>query len=116
MEPVEEIDLKISELKWKSLPVFDRLVRDKGTIVGKKFYTKKRIKELRWFVLSCNVLLVAFALFNVYLTFSHEISAGFKVFGWLVLVSFIAQKIELSMRIGYLKEALFLKHLKKELS
>lgn len=116
METVEELENRIDELKWKSLPFFERLVYKKEQIQGKKFYTKKRIKELKWFVMSCNILLAFFTAFNIYLLINPNISAGFQGFCLFVLAAFFAQKLELGMRIAYLKEARFLKQLKKELS
>lgn len=113
---LEEIEQRISELKWKSLPFFERIVWKKSQIHGQKFYTKKRLKELRWFILSCNILLVLFGMFTVYLFVNPNISTGFQAFCLLVLAAFFAQKIELGMRRSFLMEARFLKQLKKEIA
>lgn len=112
---VEEIDNRIDELKWKSLPFFERIVWKKEQVLGQKFYTKRRLKELEWFILSCNILLVLFGIFTIYSFTNPSISTGFQVFCLLVLTLFFAQKIELGMRISFLKEARFLKQLKKEI-
>lgn len=115
VETVEELENRIDELKWKSLPFFERLVWRKEQIQEKKFYTKKRLKELKWFVLSCNILLAFFAAFNIYLLVAPNISAGFQGFSLLALAAFVALRLELSMRASFLQEARFLKQLKKEL-
>lgn len=111
----QELKERIDELKWKSLPFFERLVWKKEQIHDKKFYTKSRLKELRWFVICCNVLIVILGAFNIWLFFLPDISVELQAFCWVVWMAFIAQKLELRMRLTYLKEALYLKHLKKEI-
>lgn len=115
METVAEIENKMDELKWKALPFFERVVNKKDYVQDKKYYTKKRLQELRWFNLSCNVSLIMFAIFNVYLAFNDMVSEGMQWFFLFVLVIFVAQKIELMTRYSYLKEVRWLKHIKKEI-
>ncbi|MFT6054452.1 MAG: hypothetical protein ACJAS3_000901 [Roseivirga sp.] len=115
METEKVIEGRIEELKWKSLPPFERLIQKKESVQNTKFNRKARLKELNWYMLSANVLIVLMAV-------GMAISLAFQVIGleivWFfifVLAVLLAQRLELSYRLSNLKEVKFLKKLLKDI-
>lgn len=115
METEQEIKQRIEELKWKSLPPFERLIGSKEKLQKEKFGTKARLKELRWYVLSSNIFIILVCLMVGALLFFFHTDNELLWFFIFVLVAALAQKIELNFRLSYLREVRFLKKILKKM-
>ena len=115
METEKVIEGRIEELKWKSLPPFDRLVQNKESLQTNKFNTKERLKELNWYLLSSNVLIIMMSIGVVVSMFLEEVSLELVWFFIFALALLLAQRLELNYRLSNLNEVKFLKKLRKEI-
>jgi hypothetical protein len=116
MEKLEKIDERIVDLKWRALPLVERLMTNKEKLRETKYQVKNRKSQLKWYNQSCYLSIVMIALLNLYLLFNDAVSTEFKFFTLIVLVILLAQKLELWLRYQYLNEVHFLKRIKKEIN
>lgn len=115
MNTVKEIEERIEDLRWKSLPPFKRIVGNKEEIFKSKFGTKERKKELKWHLLSYNILLGLLAIGMLVSILYVEMNDEILLFLLLAMAMIFAQRIEMSQRLNNLREAKFLKKLLKDL-
>jgi len=104
MENIKVIDERIADLKWRAMPLFDKLMT-------KILHLGDRL------IRQSNLALVIVASGLIYLTVAdYNYSSGLM---WLFFSSTImltVLRIELSFRLMCLKEAKFLKKIKSKLS
>lgn len=115
METEKVIEGRIEELKWKSLPPFERLVQNKESVQNNKFNTKERLKELNWYLLSSNVLIIMMSLGVAVSVFLQQVGLEVVWFFVFALALLLAQRLELSYRLSNLNEVKFLKKLRKDI-
>ncbi|MEQ8240207.1 MAG: hypothetical protein RIA69_13395 [Cyclobacteriaceae bacterium] len=115
MEKLEKIDERIVDLKWRALPLAERLMTSKNKLKETKYQVKSRKSQLRWYNQSCYLSIIIISLLNLYLFFNEAVSTEFRFFAFSVLVILLAQKLELWLRYQYLNEVHFLKRIKKEI-
>ncbi|MEL6562258.1 MAG: hypothetical protein AAFQ94_29065 [Bacteroidota bacterium] len=117
MENREAIENRIEDLKWRALPLFDKLMMRKWQISDKPFYAGERRKSLKALIRQMNLAIVLFALGSIYIVLS-SVSYSPSL-SWLFLTALIMSlvvRIELSFRLLCLKEAKFLKKIKQKFS
>ncbi len=115
METEKVIEGRIEELKWKSLPPFERLVQNKENLQNNKFNTKERLKELSWYLLSSNVLIIMMSIGVAVSVFLQQVGLEVVWFFVFALALLLAQRLELSYRLSNLNEVKFLKKLRKDI-
>jgi hypothetical protein len=115
MEKLEKIDARIIDLKWRALPLVERLLINKDEIKELKYREKTRKSELKWYNQSCYTSIIMIALLNIYLLFNQLVSTEFRLFAFAVLIILLAQKLELWLRFQYLNEVHFLKKIRKNI-
>ncbi|MCO6359352.1 hypothetical protein BXY85_1840 [Roseivirga pacifica] len=115
MKTVQEIEERIEQLRWKSLPPFKRITGNKEEVFKDKFGTKERKRELKWHLLSSNILLAILAAGMLTSILFVEVNDEILLFLLLSMALVFAQRIEMSQRLNNLNEAKFLKKLLKQL-
>lgn len=117
MENIEAIENRIEDLKWRALPLFDKLIMSKWQISNKPFYAGERRKALKALIRQMNLAIVIFALGSIYIVLSSvNYSSGLSWLFLTALMMSLAVRIELSFRLLCLKEARFLKKIKQKFS
>lgn len=115
MENREVIENRIEDLKWRALPLFDKLMIKKWQIREKPFYAEERRKALRALIRQMNLAIILFAIGAIYVVFSSvSYSPGLSWLFFTALIMSLVVRLELSFRLLCLKEARFLKRIKQK--
>lgn len=116
MENKDVIESRIEHLKWRALPLFDKLIVRKYQLNEKPFGTGQRRKELKAMIRHINLAIVMFAIGCIYITFAGEnYSSGLSWLFFSALIMTLVVRLELSFRLMCLKEVKLLKKLRQKL-
>ena len=117
MESKEVLESRIEDLKWRALPLFDKLVTRKWQLKEKPFFSSERRRALKALIRQINLAIIIFALGSLYIAFSNvDYSSGLSWLFFSALIMTLVVRIELSFRLMCLKEAKFLKKIKQKFS
>lgn len=115
MDTVQEIEERIEQLKWSSLPPFKRITSKKEQVFKGKFGSKERQKELKWQLLSYNVLILMLSVSVIVSVLWVEVNDELLLFLLFAIALVLGQKLEMKQRLNNLNEAKFLKRLLKQI-
>lgn len=117
MENIEVIENRIDDLKWRALPLFDKLMTKKWQLREKPYFSAQRRKELKAMIRYINLAIGIFTLGTAYIAISNvNYSSGLSWLFFSAIIMTLVVRIELSFRLMCLKEAKFLKNIKQKFS
>ncbi|MGB3464614.1 MAG: hypothetical protein WBA74_05080 [Cyclobacteriaceae bacterium] len=117
MENKDVIESRIEDLKWRALPLFDKLVLRKYQLNEKPFGSGQRRRELKAMIRHINLAIILFAIGSAYIAFSGvNYSSGLSWLFFTALIMTLVVRIELSFRLMCLKEVKLLKKIRMKLS
>jgi len=115
MKNFDQVEHRIDDLKWRALPLYDRLMMTRERMKEKRYCCSERRRELKSMILQSNLAILMFVgILSYIIYYGDQYSEGLYWLFVTSLVLFFAQRIELSFRLMCLKEVKFLKQLKKK--